>query len=62
MDNNNMNEELASSFTSHISTIYDATMSKRAMERPSDRSRIDFQIRNHRGSGTYIFGFDTGSG
>jgi len=56
MHNNNMNKELALP-----TTIYHA-MSKRAMEQPSGRNRIDFQIRNHRGSGTYIFGFDTGSG
>lgn len=59
---NNMNREVTSPYASYISTINHATISKRAMEQSSDGNRIDFQIRNHQGSGTYIFGFDTGHG
>ncbi|KAM0727939.1 hypothetical protein ACS0PU_005408 [Formica fusca] len=62
MHDNSMNREVASPYASHISTIYHAAISKRATEQSSDESRIDFQIRNHQGLGTYIFGFDTGSG
>ncbi|XP_050461362.1 uncharacterized protein LOC126856673 [Cataglyphis hispanica] len=62
MHDNNMNREVTSLDRSHMSTTYYDTISKRATEESSDDSRIDFQIRNHRGLGTYIFGFDTGSG
>ncbi|KAL0109237.1 hypothetical protein PUN28_014372 [Cardiocondyla obscurior] len=37
-------------------------ISNRTKDPSADGSRIDFQIRNHRGPGTYIFGFDTGHG
>ncbi|KAL6424928.1 hypothetical protein ACFW04_010063 [Cataglyphis niger] len=61
MHDNNMNREVASLYRSHMSTTYHDAISKRTTEKSSD-DRIDFQIRNHRGLGTYIFGFDTGSG
>lgn len=62
MHDNNMNREVASLYRSHMSTTHHDAISKRATEQSSDDSRIDFQIRNHQGLGTYIFGFDTGSG
>jgi len=57
----NTNGRVTPSYASDISTIYSAMISKRATDQ-SEGSRIDFQIRNHQGPGTYIFGFDTGHG
>lgn len=43
--------------------LHPTTRSKAIVEeRLSDGSRIEFQIRNHAGPGTYVFGFDTGHG
>ncbi|XP_071564754.1 uncharacterized protein [Temnothorax nylanderi] len=56
------NGKVVPPYPSNISTIYPAMISKRATDRSSDGSRVDFQIRNHQGPGTYIFGFDTGHG
>lgn len=62
MNNDNMNRETILPYPSHISLFYPATINNKAMEQSSDGSRIEFQIRNHQGPGTYIFGFDTGHG
>ncbi|KAL6254899.1 hypothetical protein P5V15_014240 [Pogonomyrmex californicus] len=59
---NNMNRKIILPYTSNISTIHPIVSSKKAMDQLSDGNRIDFQIRNHQGPGTYIFGFDTGHG
>ncbi|XP_032663003.1 uncharacterized protein LOC116840433 isoform X2 [Odontomachus brunneus] len=61
-DNRNVNEETISLHLNNTSILHPAMISKRATEQSSDGSRVDFQIRNHRGPGTYIFGFDTGHG
>ncbi|XP_018357393.1 PREDICTED: uncharacterized protein LOC108757471 [Trachymyrmex cornetzi] len=58
----NTNGKITPIHTSNISTIYSAMMLKRTSDQSPDGSRIDFQIRNHRGPGTYVFGFDTGHG
>ncbi|XP_011055468.1 PREDICTED: uncharacterized protein LOC105146720 [Acromyrmex echinatior] len=58
----NTNGKITPIHTSNISTIYSDTMLKRISDQSPDGSRIDFQIRNHRGPGTYVFGFDTGHG
>ncbi|XP_012526815.1 uncharacterized protein LOC105831317 isoform X1 [Monomorium pharaonis] len=55
----NTNKRVISSYVSNINST---TLYKRATDRSSDGSRVDFQIRNHQGPGTYIFGFDTGHG
>ncbi|EZA54712.1 hypothetical protein X777_04997, partial [Ooceraea biroi] len=58
----NVNGEINSIQPNHISTIYPILTSKKPTRYLSDGSRVDFQIRNHQGPGTYIFGFDTGHG
>lgn len=58
----NVNGTVVSPYLSHISTIYPALIPQKIMKESSDGNRIEFQIRNHQGPGTYIFGFDTGHG
>ncbi|XP_011707982.1 PREDICTED: uncharacterized protein LOC105462831 isoform X2 [Wasmannia auropunctata] len=58
----NTNGKVTPLYASNLSTIYSAMLSKRATDQSSDGNRVDFQIRNHQGPGTYIFGFDTGHG
>jgi len=57
-----INGEITSIYTNPIPMLYPITIFKKPTKQLSDESRIDFQIRNHQGPGTYIFGFDTGHG
>ncbi|XP_014467897.1 PREDICTED: uncharacterized protein LOC106740930 [Dinoponera quadriceps] len=61
-DYRDVNGSIVPPHTNRTSILHPAVMSKRETEESSDGSRIDFQLRNHRGPGTYIFGFDTGRG
>ncbi|XP_019698062.1 uncharacterized protein LOC105185474 [Harpegnathos saltator] len=61
-DDRNVNEKTISPHFNRTSILHPTLISKKATEQLSDGSRVEFQLRNHHGPGTYIFGFDTGHG